>query len=577
MGDLQRQGWSAWGTRKFCPVATCFGAEKGYYVQNKLHIRVQYLVEKGLLRKETDVPACGESELSKREPSAFPPFYETGLSSLLALESSSNDSMPSITLKRSVERKELDETTGEPILDLYSVELHPAALQLAGFDISEDDTHNSCYETLVAQLQSSPLPTRSIFAFVAVLYGATLKLSDPVSLDDIRMLCHVVRLLQHFEIDCTGLLYDLRHALFYAPFRSINFGKVFETIWCECERSQLLLDVIIPYLRMEQEQFENSCASLDSKLVGHMTTLTRINKAVYGLNYVPRAESPAFKLIGMKEKLAKIGASLKVEKSTCTPENASQSPPSNSNGHEKPNEAQIGRKKLRGSAHESAQDLFQIRAKMSQESPRERKPGASTSNSDLTSLSSPRESYWTVTVSTEILYARWPYFRRLLDSQLQESIARTALLPFSKDVLLEIVKELCMDGSTTRSNRLGLSESDCMDVLLDGREFELYRELDDFKVGETTVDPTRAQQQGIFGRLIQHCLNSVFSKDVGKNTLLQLQRAHDLQWTSKMDEIAHYIGSNFKAVFADQTNKKRLKELPQELRLLILDSHVHYV
>lgn len=501
-------------------------------MNNKLHVRVQYMVERGLTKKEMEIPPCFESELSRKEPLIFPPFYETGLSSLLSIEYS-EELAQDLVLERHID----SDTTDVERLKLsprqprvFSIKLHPSVLKLIGFEEKEGSDPN--YHKMIDTLASSPLPTRSIFGFVAVLYGATLKLADPISMDNIVLLCHVIHLLRIFEVDSHNQVYQLRHALFYAPSHSLDTGKILAMIWTDCKDTKVLLEVLIPFLRMEQAQFEAASISLESHLCGRMSSYTSLSKAIYDRNYVPPCDLQSFKLAGLRATLLQIGTSLKVE--ATTPESSSCS-----------------------------KEMFQIRSK--------KRSGGGTprGNGD-------EDEIWTVKVATEILFARWPYFRRLINSRLSESASRSVNLPFSKEVLLEIVRELCTDGNS-KSNRLALPDSECMDVLIDGREFELYSDLDDFKVGEAQIDVEKALRQGIFGRLVQHCVNSVFSKEYSKNTLVQLQRAHTLQWKTRTDEIATYIGSNFKSVFADSSNKKKLKELPQELRLLILDSHVQHL
>lgn len=491
------------------------------------------MVEKGLLKRDIDIPPCAESELSKKEFATFPPFYETGLSSLLSIESSEELS-PTLTLNRTVPSTSKDEEASKldpPKPTPFTVRLHPSVLKLAGFE--ESDTCKRKPQDLVSELSESPLPTRSILGFIAVLYGATLKMSDPVTLEDIRLLCHVIHLLHNFDIDSSGLVYQLRHSLFYAPSHSIDVGSVLKHIWNECEGTQLLLDLLIPYLKMETAQFEAASISLEAHLNGRIASFFRLSKSVFDRNYVCMGDSQNFKLNGLKETLLKIGTSLRLEV-TDSGEVCSN------------------------------KDSFAIRVK--------KRSGSNTPRGGQDD-----GQFWTVEVSTDILYARWPYFRRLINSGFAESATRTATLPFSKEVLLEIVRELCSDGNA-KTTRLPLTESECMDVLLDGREFELYSDLDDFKVGEASPSDTeKVLKQGLFGRLIQHCVNCIFSKEYAKNTLLQLERAHTLQWKSRIDEIATFIGANFKSVFADQSNKKRLKELPQDLRLLILDSHIQHI
>lgn len=149
-----------------------------------------------------------------------------------------------------------------------------------------------------------------------------------------------------------------------------------------------------------------------------------------------------------------------------------------------------------------------------------------------------------------VLYARWGYFRRMMDAGLSESNSRRMTLPsgFAKNILLDLIKFI-YTGSLPHTS--AFTPSNSLYILEHAEEYDL-------------VDPERLPREN-FAPLIIFCRSAVFHPLTISNVLKKLKFISD--WGSKKDTKAalKFIGANLQAVLATPTYRQDISDLPGEI------------
>lgn len=163
----------------------------------------------------------------------------------------------------------------------------------------------------------------------------------------------------------------------------------------------------------------------------------------------------------------------------------------------------------------------------------------------------------TLHVHDWVLYARWGFFRRMIDSGLAEAHTRRMVMPagFPKSLLLDLIKFIYA-GSLPHTT--SLTPQNSLYLLEHSEEYDL-------------VDSSK-QPREHFAPLVTFCRASVFHPLTVANALSKLKLISE--WGTKKDTKAalKFIGANHKAVLSSATYRQDIAELPGDVcrELLLL-------
>lgn len=166
--------------------------------------------------------------------------------------------------------------------------------------------------------------------------------------------------------------------------------------------------------------------------------------------------------------------------------------------------------------------------------------------------------YSTLHVHDWVLYSRWGFFRRMIDSGLAEAHTRRLVLPngFPKSVLLDLIKFI-YSGSLPHTT--SLTSTNSLYLLEHAEEFDL-------------VDSTNLPREH-FAPLITFCRSSVFHPLTVANVLGKLKLIAELGSKKDIKAALKFIGANHKAVLATANYRRDVADLPGEIcRELLLIS-----
>lgn len=369
------------------------------------------------------------------------------------------------------------------------------------------------------------LPVTSVLAFFITLLGGRLSLdskpSDPAhpSMSEITMLCHVVHLHNACNRPCYDhLLAELRKALYSLKRSEIDFAYLLEMIWVECERDVVILNLVGPLLVAPQPS-----GSIQPLMIDHH--FSRIPQDARDSEFIQFIDS--------------------VSRRYFLPD------------------------QLNTSSTHFQKDLDKFAPEL-----------------DDLSLNSPPSAYGSfvlgssfkgkLNVMAEVLYARWPPFKRymtLAQPNKESPEVKEWKLPLTFRALLQVYTSILTDG---RADIGYLTVTDALSVLKSGDEngicvgaeqvsLGLFKSLAQLDASESSgmrgITPT-------FGRLIDRCFDIAFPSD---DLFRNLESASELEWSEKKAEILREIRTKSPRQW---TRAQKLKTLcgSKELQLEILRS-----
>jgi hypothetical protein len=357
------------------------------------------------------------------------------------------------------------------------------------------------------KIESSRFPKDSLFFFLRTLYNdQATNFNDPdetilpITLDNTRSLCHCRRLYKSLDIETLGIDWALKER-FLPQLPGTALCALFHDIWTTCDMDPALIDLIIAPLRPHAALFVSQAASWTSILTSDPLRFLTLTQQI-------GAQTAPSELL--------------------TPATIDSIPLS----------ARFGNRLSRKIAAMGKLAVW--------------KPN----QTDLASTALFRLSIdgygQSLDVPLSVLYAKWPYFRRMMESGLQESKNHICVLPseFPPALLLCIVK--CIFGlKTSFGGRM--SKSDCIYALERGGEVGLCE--------ATTLTPLDP-----FISLWNHCRSMVFSKLSSTNSLLELRLRLDYGSEADVEEAIEFIARNHSQVLVNHPNfQEATSQLPANM------------
>lgn len=457
-----------------------------------------------------------ESRLPERCP-IWPRFYERLFSSLIRLESDTSPSNLEYEFFEIRNSRALgvqdggeggEDESGERaikrrlLVDLSAQPL-PESPSYVKFGFPKNLSRRLNLKARIHELTNSLLPPSSILFIITSLVSGVPFISYPPSLEELKILMHAINWYSRLNLPGLARIASSQLSYFFRECHSqIDYFQLLPIIWAECDQNTSLLQLVVSHQRsLSHSSTENEkFARAFANRIGSLSTL---NMDVF-LDFI-------FAI--------KTGEAMKVKK--VHSEDEIKDPPIEQN--------------------------FRIYGTPSK---------SSVSNDNV------KEEAPYVMFSEELLYAQWPLFRELHDSNAQDMVGTKSLkLPLSFRALEALRIHLSEIPEPVR-----LSRADCFSILLHGRECGLFSSIE--SENDKIIISRSNLELFVFNRLVWQSVGLIFSERSMRpiHIYQSLLLAHLLQLGEQKREMLDYIISNDRALRSNSAAIEFFATLPMELK-----------
>ena len=163
----------------------------------------------------------------------------------------------------------------------------------------------------------------------------------------------------------------------------------------------------------------------------------------------------------------------------------------------------------------------------------------------------------------EILYARWPYFKRMIDANLVESRTSKATLPLTRSAIYAISNSVATNGKWVASLYKKMVLEDVLSILSCGQELGFYSSLSDLQPNNTFK---LLGGVSLFINLLQECCSIAFPSD---DIITEVFSSYHLNWNSRLENSLDRLAGRFESSFFAAHHKIDVMSWPQELQLSV--------
>lgn len=307
-------------------------------------------------------------------------------------------------------------------------------------------------ERIMEKLKDVMLPTKSKFGYIVSLFGGIPHLSYPPTADELVLYSHVVHLHELCRSDKAAALATLSHTLnsLRAPQLSTlepldldlePLFAMFACVWNDCNQSATLLSLLKPFLSRREDHVRIG------ELLGPTISLN-IDSFLDFCAY--RADEAAISIRRSSER--------RVDKVQSAFKNQLE-------------------KRYPGYSYDAPSPGYVDEGHYWQ--PTNLKPNdavppthiAFVSSLPSTSSTTSTTAHPKILASSEVIYLRWPYMKKKMDSQRPKSHSRIFELPLSTNAIIEVLKAIHYLTSPT------MTHSTMMELFQKGVQIGLYNSM----------------------------------------------------------------------------------------------------